>query len=454
MLPGVGFGLLVLSAILIGGVYPALVEQFQVKPNQQGKEQEYIKRNIDATRKAYGVDKSEVIDYTAQGDAEQGQRHRRQLHLRRAAARPEPGRQDLPAEAADSRLLRLPRPARRRPLPGSPTARCATPSWPCASSPARRRSRTTGSTGTSSTPTATASWPRPATRSTPRACPTSTPRTCRSPAPWWIGRSSRSRGSTSARPRARPTTSSSAARGSQELDYPESGGTGQKNTTYDGKGGVPVGSFLNRMLYAAKYGEINLLLSSDVNANSKILYDRNPQERIAKVAPFLTHGRQPLPGHRRRQGGLDRRRVHHLQRLPVLREQEPGGDDARHRHRPAPGGAAAARPDQLHAQLGQGHGRRLRRHRQPVRLGRQGPDPADLAQGVPGRHQAADARCPPSSGSTCATRRRCSRSSATCSRQYHITDPNAFYSGQDFWNVPNDPSQASATSSSRRTTCR
>ena len=38
MLPGVAFGLLVLSAILIGGVYPLLVEQFQVKPNQQGKE--------------------------------------------------------------------------------------------------------------------------------------------------------------------------------------------------------------------------------------------------------------------------------------------------------------------------------------------------------------------------------------------------------------------------------
>ena len=53
-----------LSAILIGGVYPALVEQFQVKPNQQGKEAGYIKRNIDATRKAYGVDKSEVTDYT------------------------------------------------------------------------------------------------------------------------------------------------------------------------------------------------------------------------------------------------------------------------------------------------------------------------------------------------------------------------------------------------------
>ena len=81
----------------------------------------------------------------------------------------------------------------------------------------------------------------------------------------------------------------------QELDYPESGGTGQKNTTYDGKGGVPVGSFINRMLYAAKYGEINLLLSGDINPNSKILYERNPQERIAKVAPFLSLDDNPYP---------------------------------------------------------------------------------------------------------------------------------------------------------------
>ena len=55
---------------------------------------------------------------------------------------------------------------------------------------------------------------------------------------------------------ARPSTSIVGGTGAtQELDYPESGGTGQKNTTYNGKGGVPVGSFLNRLLYAAKYGE-------------------------------------------------------------------------------------------------------------------------------------------------------------------------------------------------------
>ena len=46
MLPAVGFGLLVLSAILIGGVYPAIIQQFVVKPNELAKETPYIAREI------------------------------------------------------------------------------------------------------------------------------------------------------------------------------------------------------------------------------------------------------------------------------------------------------------------------------------------------------------------------------------------------------------------------
>ncbi len=55
MLPAVGFGLLVLSAILIGGLYPAIIQQFVVKPNELAKETPYIQREIDSTRQAYGI---------------------------------------------------------------------------------------------------------------------------------------------------------------------------------------------------------------------------------------------------------------------------------------------------------------------------------------------------------------------------------------------------------------
>src|SRR5215467_5526029 len=63
LLPAVGFGLLVLSAILIGGVYPAIIQQFVVKPNELAKETPYIKREISATRLAYAVGEAQVKDY-------------------------------------------------------------------------------------------------------------------------------------------------------------------------------------------------------------------------------------------------------------------------------------------------------------------------------------------------------------------------------------------------------
>lgn len=62
-LPTVGFGLMVLSAILIGGLYPAIVQKFQVQPNEAAKEAPYIQRNIDATRAAYGIDDTVESDY-------------------------------------------------------------------------------------------------------------------------------------------------------------------------------------------------------------------------------------------------------------------------------------------------------------------------------------------------------------------------------------------------------
>ena len=54
MLPAIGFGLLVLSAIIIGGVYPAIIQQFVVKPNELAKETPYIAREITSTRPPTG----------------------------------------------------------------------------------------------------------------------------------------------------------------------------------------------------------------------------------------------------------------------------------------------------------------------------------------------------------------------------------------------------------------
>jgi len=65
MLPSVGLVLLVLSSILLGVIWPGIVQQFQVKPSEPDKEGPYIARNIDATRAAYGISGTKVTDYNA-----------------------------------------------------------------------------------------------------------------------------------------------------------------------------------------------------------------------------------------------------------------------------------------------------------------------------------------------------------------------------------------------------
>ena len=62
----------------------------------------------------------------------------------------------------------------------------------------------------------------------------------------------------------------------------------EQTTTYDGDGGVPIGSTFRQLLYAIKFGEPNFLLSGRVHGGSEILYNRTPRERVEKVAPWLT----------------------------------------------------------------------------------------------------------------------------------------------------------------------
>ncbi len=82
----------------------------------------------------------------------------------------------------------------------------------------------------------------------------------------------------------------------RELDYPDDNSpNGQATYTYTGSGGVPVGSFLNRLLYAVKYQEPNFVLSDLLNPDSRILEVRDPRDRVAKVAPWLELDGDPYP---------------------------------------------------------------------------------------------------------------------------------------------------------------
>jgi len=64
---------------------------------------------------------------------------------------------------------------------------------------------------------------------------------------------------------------------------------------YNGKGGVDVDGWFNRFVFFAHYGERNILFSSDIREGSKIMYNRDPRDRVSRVAPWLTVDGDPYP---------------------------------------------------------------------------------------------------------------------------------------------------------------
>ncbi len=77
----------------------------------------------------------------------------------------------------------------------------------------------------------------------------------------------------------------------KEFGYPTTG----ENiySLYTGKGGVRLSSVLERLLYAAYFGNFKIVLSSDVTNDSKILYNRRIIQRVASIAPFFSYDSDP-----------------------------------------------------------------------------------------------------------------------------------------------------------------
>ncbi|MCH7563948.1 MAG: UPF0182 family protein, partial [Gemmatimonadetes bacterium] len=65
VVPGIGLGLLLLTSVLLAGIWPYLMQSFQVRPSEPDREGPFIARNIEATREAYGVSGVEMEDYSA-----------------------------------------------------------------------------------------------------------------------------------------------------------------------------------------------------------------------------------------------------------------------------------------------------------------------------------------------------------------------------------------------------
>ncbi len=289
MLPAMGFGLLVLSAILIGGVYPFVIQQFVVKPNEQAKERPYLAREIAATRTAYGVAGAQVSSYSAIPTASSTQLAQQALALPDVRLldpgvvsqsyqqlQQVKGYYQFPAVLAFDRYKIGPGPVPQdlvvsvRDMNGPPAGQgnwinthlIYTHGYGFVAGQAN-------SVTVDGNPQFTESDIPPS-----GSLGNFQPRV-------YFGYEG---------------TSYVIVGGSQpELDYPNGSSGGQQNNYYAGGGGVPVGSFLNRLRYAVKFRDLNLMLSSAITGQSRIIYVRDPISRVAKVAPFLTLDQDAYP---------------------------------------------------------------------------------------------------------------------------------------------------------------
>ncbi len=76
----------------------------------------------------------------------------------------------------------------------------------------------------------------------------------------------------------------------KEFNYP--GSDGPVYTHYNGEGGVALNSLMRRILYAWQFRDLNILISNEIQADSRIQYKRTISERFTKVTPFLQRDRE------------------------------------------------------------------------------------------------------------------------------------------------------------------
>jgi uncharacterized membrane protein (UPF0182 family) len=302
LLPTVGLGLLALSAILLGLIWPGIVQQFQVKPSQADKEAPYIEKNIEATRAAYDIGDADVTNYGRQSDLTPGERNaevrnasgirlvdpqlirdafEQQKQLRRYYSVADVLDVDRYMVNGDERDVVLG--VREIDQAGmtedsknwSNLHTVYTHGYGVIAAFGNQRSAT-GSEGTLGEEPV---WAGPDTDAAQDLAPDGYR------AQIYFGEKS---------PEYSIVGKASEGARDVELDQPSEGDE-DTTSTYDGSAGVDVGGTMNQLLYAWKFGEPNIVLSGRVNGNSKILYDRDPRKLVEKVAPWLTVDADPFP---------------------------------------------------------------------------------------------------------------------------------------------------------------
>jgi uncharacterized membrane protein (UPF0182 family) len=299
--PGVSLALLAISAVAIGGIYPLAVQNFSVKPSLADKEAPYIKRSIEATRSAFGLENTQISPYPANNvvppptlanDASaqnarlidpqlvsqaftQSQQSRgfydfgKKLDVDRYTINNRTADYVVGArEINDEKLT----PQQQNWINRHTVY---THGYGLVAAPANQFCGglpyfVSGFLGEDRTPNCSSDTDQ---------IPVTQPRI-------YYGEQSTEYAIVGQQNKTKNV----------EFDRPQEGSDdAQELYTYQGDGGVSIGSFFRRMVFAIKFTESNFLLSDAVNKNSKLMYIRDPRSRVEKVAPFLTIDGDPYP---------------------------------------------------------------------------------------------------------------------------------------------------------------
>lgn len=293
-LPTIGVAVTVVAALVIGGAYPALIEQFRVRPNARSLNAPYIQHNIDATLEAYGLDDLDYQTYDATTSAQPGQLREdsestsqirlldpqvirktvQQLQQSRPYYSFDSGffvdRYTINGERRDTVIS-----MRELNLAGLSQEQ---QNWVNRHTVYTHGFGVVAAYGNSITSDGLPSYWEQSIPSKgeigeyePRV---------------YFSQSAPDYSIVGA-PEGTPN---------QELDYPDDNAPGgQVSTTFKGNGGPSVGNFWNKLLYSIKFGSTDIFFSSQTNEESQILYDRDPLLRVAKVAPYLTLEQKAYP---------------------------------------------------------------------------------------------------------------------------------------------------------------
>ncbi|WP_231914620.1 UPF0182 family protein [Corynebacterium renale] len=313
-IPALGVVLMLVSQVVIGGAWPALMERFSVNPNRAAKESEYIARNIDATRHAYGITDEEVTyleNWGAEGASNEAvasdeatisnirlldpdilsPTFTQQQQLRNFYGFPDTlavDRYEVDGELRDFVV------AARELDPNE--LRENQSDW------INRHTVYTHGNGFIAAQANQVDEVARDVGSTRGGYPVYRVSDLQSQTLARENEANEDLGIKVDQPRIYygPVIASAAdgkdyaivgTAGNGDVEYD----TDNSNYTYTGKGGVDVANWINRAAFAIKYQEMNLILSDRVGDESKIIFDRDPRERVEKVAPWLTTDSKTYP---------------------------------------------------------------------------------------------------------------------------------------------------------------